>query len=300
MIPDSSTWNFIKSEDLNAFTGPVVDVRTPEAYQEAHLPGSVNHCVYEVAFMEEFPKAFPDRNKPVVIYGDGDPHKADVAALGRLQALGYTSVFILRGGLSRWMAHGGATEGTGSTPKTVPSGQLSLDTSRSRVRWVGRNLTNQHDGEVKASGGFMELNKRGTPVAGEVGVDLRQITCRDIEDKDLAAKLIQHLQHVDFFDVANHPEARFVLRSATPISKASPGQPNFTVKGSLHARGRETPLLVQALVEPVDDGYVFQANFNFDRVALGAVYGSGRLFERLGMHLVNDLVSIDVMAVFRD
>jgi rhodanese-related sulfurtransferase len=299
MIPDPSTRNFIKAEDLEAFQGPVVDVRTPEAFEECHLPGSVNHCVYEVAFMEDFPKAFPDKTVPVVLYGDGDPYKADLAALGRLQTLDYENVSMLLGGLSKWKALGKPIEGAGPVPVTSPAGRLALDTARSKVRWVGRNLTNQHDGEIKTAGGFMELNKHGTPIAGEVVVDLRQMTCRDIEDKTMAGALIGHLQHADFFDVANFPEASFTLKAVTPISKASYGQPNFTVKGALQARGQETTLLLQALIEPVDGGYVFQSNFNFDRVALGAVYGSGRLFERLGMHLVNDLVSIDVTAFFK-
>lgn len=299
MLPDLNTCQFKEAEEVASFAGTVVDVRTPEAFAEGHLPGSVNHCVYEVAFTEAFPQAFPDRDADLLIYGDGDPYKADLAALGRLRALGYSRVYLLRGGLSQWQAAGNAVEGIGPQPTTRPAGQLNLDAARTRVRWVGRNLINQHDGEVKAVRGWLELDDAGTPAAGEVVVDLKQLTCRDLEDPGLAGALIGHLQNADFFDVTNFPEASFTLTSATPIPDASYGQPNFTVNGTMTARGKTLPLTITALVEPIEGGYVFQSNFSFDRVTLGACYGSGRLFERLGMHLVNDLVSIDVTAFFQ-
>ena len=298
MIPSENSYSVISPDKLADSNATVVDVRTPEAYSESRLPGSVNHCVYEVAFMEEFPKAFPDKGTELVVYGDGDPFKADLAAIGRLQTLGYENLSILEGGLTRWKGEGRPTEGTGSTEVSGLSGRYTLDAERTKVRWVGRNLVNQHDGEIESISGFIELDGSGVPVAGEVMVDLTKMTCRDIEDKSLAGMLIGHLQHTDFFDVETFPEASFKLQSAQPLEGASCGQPNFLVEGTLSARGNATPLTLHALIEPVEGGIVFQSNFDFDRVELGALYGSGKLFERLGMHLVNDLVSMDVAAVF--
>jgi rhodanese-related sulfurtransferase len=59
MIPEKETIQRIPPTDLTS-TDTLVDVRTPEAFAECHIPGSVNHCVYEVAFTTDFPKAFPD------------------------------------------------------------------------------------------------------------------------------------------------------------------------------------------------------------------------------------------------
>ena len=40
-----------------------------------------------------------------------------------------------------------------------------------------------------------------------------------------------------------------------------------------------------------------QAAIDLDRTLWGVCYGSGRLYERLGMHLVNDLISIELFIV---
>lgn len=298
MLPEETQCRFIEADALNSASGTIVDVRSPEAFETCRMPDSVNHCVYLVSFQEDFRKACPDKKAPIVIYGEGDPYKADIAAFGRLQALGYADVKILRGGLTQWKAAGMPTEGTGLQPKADPQGRFELNVEKTKVRWVGRNLFNQHDGAVAPIGGFIEIDDRGEPVAGEVRVDLTQMTCRDLEDPKLSGVLIAHLQNADFFDTANHPEASFKLKSARRIENSSYGQPNYHVEGTLSARGKEMALTIEALIEAVDSGYVFQSNFNFDRVALGACYGSGKLFEWLGMHLVNDLVSIDVQALF--
>jgi len=298
MIPNTKEIRTIHSKHLREQEAVLVDVRTPEAFGEEHLPGSVNHCVYEVAFTDEFPKAYPDRSTRLVLYGDGAPYKADLAAVGRLQGLGYSNISVLEGGLREWKSSGNAVEGTGVQADSHPTGRLRLDREGSKVRWIGRNFTNQHDGIVATQSGFMDVDGDGSPLAGEVIVDLRQMTCRDIEDSSMAAVLIQHLQNADFFDVGTHPLASFTLQSAKPIEGATRGAPNYRVRGTLEARGKAVPIEMDALVEPIQDRFVFQATFDFDRVELGALYGSGRIFERLGMHLVNDRVTIDVMAFF--
>jgi hypothetical protein len=42
-----------------------------------------------------------------------------------------------------------------------------------------------------------------------------------------------------------------------------------------------------------------QAAIDLDRTLWNVNYGSGKLFERLGMHLVNDLISIELFIVAR-
>ncbi|MEM7791915.1 MAG: YceI family protein [Verrucomicrobiota bacterium] len=298
MLPEPETITFLPADGLETFEGIIVDVRTPEAYSEAYIENAVNHPVYQVDFMEKFPEAYPDKSTKVLVYGDGDPYKADLAAVGRLQFLGYTNVCILEGGLSQWRAESRPVLGSGSTSAAPVSGKLALDTDRTKVRWVGRNLTNQHNGEIASTSGFLEIDASGNPLSGQVTVDMRQMVCLDLTDKSLAAGLIGHLASSDFFEVEKYPEASFELGKATPIENATYGLPNFSVSGLLSARGLALPITIEALIEPIQDGYVFQSVFSFDRTQIGALYGSGRIFERLGMHLVNDLVSLDILAFF--
>ena len=93
MLPNPETAQFVAVDDLSNFDGVIVDVRTPEAYAEGHIPGTANHCVYQVDFLEKFPEAYTDKATPILVYGDGDPYKADLAALGRLEALGLHQCF---------------------------------------------------------------------------------------------------------------------------------------------------------------------------------------------------------------
>ncbi|MEO0795170.1 MAG: YceI family protein [Verrucomicrobiota bacterium] len=299
MLPNPNDCHFRTANAVETFEGVVVDVRTPEAYAEAHIPGTDNHCVYQVDFLESFPEAYPDKKTEILVYGDGEPYKADLAALGRLQALGYTDVSILKGGLTQWLAESRTVEGEEKTAgETIGALSLVLEAKRTKVRWVGRNLLNQHYGEIIAKDGFLELNANGQPTAGKVTVDLRKIINHDIEDKSLAKGLISHLASADFFDVENHPDAFYELSSAKPLAASTYGKPNYRVSGLMTARGKTMALDIEALIEPIESGYVFQATFDFDRTQVGALYGSGRIFERLGMHLVNDLVSVDVAAFF--
>ncbi|MGB0370887.1 MAG: YceI family protein [Opitutales bacterium] len=299
MLATPTEDQIIAPDSLESFAGIILDVRIPESYEEGHIVGSQNFSVYQTDFLKKVPEAFPDKTIHLLVYGDGDPYKADLAALGRLTYLGYSNVSVLDGGIKAWKETGGAIEGSGEpAEKAVLSGTFPLDTERTKIRWVGRNLMNQHNGEIAASSGTLSISEDGSPTEGELIVDMQKMECHDIPEKSLAAMLIEHLESADFFDTASYPEASFTLESATPIEGATYGKPNTHVKGSLAARGVVADLEIDALIEPIEDGYVFQSVFDFDRTQIGALYGSGSIFERLGMHLVNDLVSLDITAFF--
>jgi len=298
MLPNPDSIDKIAPSQLDFFDGLIVDVRIPEAYAETHLEGAINFPVYQVDFLDKFPEAYPDRDSRILVYGDGAPYKADLAAVGRLSFLGYHNVSILEGGLSRWLEESRPTKGSGWSGSPLLTGNFTLDTERTKIRWIGRNLLNQHHGEVPGSKGSLEMGSDGTPLSGKVSVDLTRMVCHDLTDSSLASGLIGHLSNADFFDVGNHPEASFELKSANRIEGATYGRPNFSVTGVLSARGQSAETKIEALLEPIENGYVFQSTFEFDRTQFGAIYGSGRFFERLGMHLVNDLVSMDITAFF--
>lgn len=255
--------------------------------------------MYQTDFLKKIPEAFPDKSTKILVYGDGDPFKADLAALGRLSLLGYTNTYVLEGGLSAWKRLGNSVSGAGKRDSSnILTGELQLDTKRTKIRWIGRNLMNQHHGEIAANNGTITIAENGDIRSGVVSVDMRAITCHDIPEKPVAAMLVEHLESIDFFDVANYPEASFEISSMAPITGSTYGKPNFRVDGILSVRGIIADLEISAIIEPIEDGYVFQTVFDFDRTQVGALYGSGSIFERLGMHLVNDLVSIDVTAIF--
>ena len=278
---------------------PIVDVRIPEAYGESHIAGAGNICVYEVAFLKNFKARFPNQDAKVILYGESDQFRAAEMAFGRLQEAGYYSVSVLEGGLEAWTRAGLALEsGLRNKWLVFPTGKLELSIEKSALRWIGRNLANQHYGRVELKSGRLEIDREGSVTGGQVVVDMQTITCADIQDQVMSKVLIEHLSSVDFFDAEKHPESSFKLLQAERLIGGAPGQPNYRIYGEMTLRGVTRIIEFKAMVNQVPDGISFQAQVDVNRVNFGAVYGSGSLFERLGMHLVNDLVTIDLSLVF--
>ena len=51
---------------------PLIDVLSAESFVAEHLPGSVNICVYETAFIDKMRAAFPDPDTALTVYGLND------------------------------------------------------------------------------------------------------------------------------------------------------------------------------------------------------------------------------------
>ncbi|MBV9130208.1 MAG: YceI family protein [Verrucomicrobia bacterium] len=90
----------------------------------------------------------------------------------------------------------------------------------------------------------------------------------------------------------------FVTTSARRIDGASLGEPNLEVTGDLTLKSISAPLTFRAAAGVTLDGKAAaQAVLSFDRTRWNVLYGLGRFFQRLGMHLVNDLVDLEITIV---
>ena len=58
----------------------LVDVLPAEFYDEAHLPGAKDACVYEVTFLDQVRKLAPDKDTTIVLYGSGPQNLASATA----------------------------------------------------------------------------------------------------------------------------------------------------------------------------------------------------------------------------
>lgn len=278
----------------------IIDVLTEETFAERHIAQAQNFCVYETAFIDKIVAAIPSKETPVVVYGEGTHGEAAPRAWERLAGAGYTNVQILDGGFAAWAEAGlPAHSGKAAPCLADVSGQFVADTERSVIYWTGRNLFNHHTGTVGLRGGSVSL-EAGRLTAADFSIDFDTTTSTDLKDSSLVAALIGHLKSSDFFDVSNHPEIHFVLTKATPIPDATDGRANTRIEGNLTLRGQTHPLAFDALIAVDGKGDLYaQAELDLDRTIWGANYGSGRIFERLGMHVVNDLVHLHLKLVAR-
>jgi polyisoprenoid-binding protein YceI len=273
----------------------LIDVLPEEMHAAGCIPGSVNACVYEMAFLERVAGLAPSKESVIVVYGAGDGSLDSRVASGKLTAAGYVNVADFSAGLSGWQAAGFPVSGSGAPPQPpVADGRFVIDARESVIRWTGRNLFNHHSGTVKLTSGEIVLSD-GVLEAASFVIDMNSIACEDLEDATWNAMLIRHLRDADFFDAERYPSASFTVTSAEPVSGCAEGNPNFLLKGDFTLRGVTRPLEFPAVIATADGRRLTgQGQFEIDRTEFGSIYGSGRFFKYLGKHVVNDHIHLHV------
>ncbi len=276
----------------------LIDVLMPEDFACRRIAGAGNACVYEMVFLERIAECVPDQERVVVVYDNSGSTQTARSAKEKLERAGYRNVAILEGGLQGWLAAGFAVEQvTPVPPPVVMDGVYPLDTEKSIVEWTGRNINNRHYGRIAISGGEVVLIN-GLPVSGRFVLDMDSMANLDLQDEGWRGMLHRHLKSEDFFDVERYPTALFELSGTAAVAGATPGTPNVEISGKLTVKGTTLPLCFSAMVAAQEDGTLkAQAAIDIDRTLWEVCYGSGRMYERLGMHLVNDLISIELFIV---
>jgi polyisoprenoid-binding protein YceI len=277
-------------------TPHLIHVLPPEIFAAVRIPGSLNACVYEMAFSDQVRSAIPDPSERLIVYGAGGDSLDAITAAEKLQTDGYAFVEVFAGGIAEWQAAGFPVEGSGVLPQPPTlDGVYRMDPETSIVRWTGRNWFNHHSGTVRLASGEIHL-RAGDLVSAKFLVDLTTIVCEDLQDGAMNALLIQHLKSPDFFDVANHPTAEFVSNAVELVESATEGTPGHVLRGTFTLRGISQAMEFPVVLATKEDGrhLTGQAQMEFDRTAYGSHYGSGKFFRFLGQHLVNDHVQLHV------
>ena len=138
-----------------------------------------------------------------------------------------------------------------------------IDPTRSSVEFHAPNFWGLATvkGKFERYSGTFELSK--TP-AIELTIDAASLNTNN-------KKRDTHLRSGDFFDVANHPQVRFVSESATLSGQ------QLKVRGHLHAAGKSIAVDLDATVRPVGDELAVEAETHANQHHLGMTW------NRLGM-----------------
>ena len=177
--------------DAQAGTLPLLlDLRPPEAYTAAHIPGAIHIDLWGVSLIDTDPaplKAFMwmiehvlalhgvEATTPIVVYDDQSGVRA-ARAFWFLEYFGHPSVRLLDGGLSAWIAQGlPVTREAGPAPRSEWAGgrvDHTLATWRDVREAVGKGdaviLDTRTDGEYAGS---TVRARRGGAVPGAVHIE---------------------------------------------------------------------------------------------------------------------------------
>ena len=164
----------------------LIDTLPNSYFQQVHLPGAENACVFEVVFLENVSNITNDRACEIVVYGSSEKSMDAVTAADKLVRAGFENVTALEGGLKRWRALGYDLEGDQTESAGVEEGPPALedrsyevDIEQSVLEWTGRNPNTTHYGTVQlAEGRIIVENGR---IAGHVTIDMNAIKNINLE-----------------------------------------------------------------------------------------------------------------------
>jgi rhodanese-related sulfurtransferase len=280
----------------------LIDTLTGSHFEKVHLPGARSACVFEVSFLEQVKAIAESKKAEIVLYGSSSRSRDALTAADKLQREGYEYINVLNGGLEAWRARGFELQGDQpdmADPETVlrlDDGKYRVNTDQSVIEWSGRNPNSKHFGTVGIKRGQVDVNN--SILSGVFDIDMDSIDNMSLKGDELHPVLTAHLKSDDFFFVKMFPSAVLTVTEGVPVETPFLSTPNYGLKATLQLRGVKADLAFQATVTKTEGGgLAAEAHFDIDRTRWGAIYGSARFFENLGMHLVFDLISFQVKIV---
>lgn len=167
---------------------------------------------------------------------------------------------------------------------------FKVKTEESQIKWVGRKVTGEHFGTVNIKSGALDV-QNGQLKGGNFVIDMTSLVSTDL-DGEYKGKLEGHLKSDDFFGVANHPDAKFVI---TKAEKKNANQ--YAVTGDLTIKGITNKISFPAEVVVTNDKVYATAVITVDRSKFDVRYGSGSFFDNLGDKTIYDNFDLQVKLV---
>jgi polyisoprenoid-binding protein YceI len=272
----------------------------PEIYfNRERIPGSINLDGYKMDFIAELEKTGIKKDTAIVVYASGGDCEASASAAERMLQHGWSKTLDYHDGLAGWKNAGLPLQATAPAKIPAPKTTFTVDTAQSIVHWSGRNLNSIHTGTLKLREGRLDFTADQS-LTGNVVMDMNSLADTDLADPAWNQMLVAHLKSGDFFDVAQYPTAQIVIKHSERTADPGTGVPNLRLTADLSIKDVTRELVFPATLVIEEDGTLkAHAHFDFDRTLWNVKYGSAKFFKLLGMHLVDDLVSLDMKLVAR-
>lgn len=166
--------------------------------------------------------------------------------------------------------------------------EYKVDKQQTKVNWVGKKVTGEHQGFINVSEGKLITNGK-TVTGGTFDIDMTSITCTDLTDKGYNEKFVGHLKSDDFFGTEKFPKATLVITSAKAL-----GKDQYTVAGNLTIKGITKPVEFPAAIQVTEKEVRGTARIKVDRTKYDIKYGSGSFFDNLGDKAIDNEFELNV------
>lgn len=163
-----------------------------------------------------------------------------------------------------------------------------VDSQNSKVNWLAKKATGDHNGEISVSNGSLNT-ENNLLKAATFDIDTRTITDKDLTEKADNDKLISTLKSNTFFDVDKYPKATLVTTSVVHGA----GQ-QYTVNGKLTIKGITNDVTFPATVVISGKKLTANAKITIDRTKYDIKFRSKSFFENLGDKVIYDNFDLDV------
>jgi len=161
--------------------------------------------------------------------------------------------------------------------------EFKIDAQKSKITWVGKKVTGQHNGTVNLSeGSFTSKGKNIT--GGSFTIDMTSL-----KDAEASARLETHLKSDDFFSSEKFPKSTFVISTIE-----SKGSDQYVVKGNLTIKGITNEIEFPATIRITKDQLTATAKILVDRTKFDIKFRSGNFFENLGDKAIEDNFELNV------
>jgi len=173
--------------------------------------------------------------------------------------------------------------------KPVEAGIYTIDPATSSIGWIGEKVTGKkHNGSVAVKSGSFKL-ENGVLKSGEIIIDMKSINDEDLTG-EAKTKLETHLKSDDFFASAKHPEAKYVIKSATVKDNIQ-----YEIVGDLTVKGITKEMPAKLVIAPNGTGASIAGAIVFNRAQFDVRYGSDSFFDNLGDEMIKDEVILKVL-----
>jgi len=166
---------------------------------------------------------------------------------------------------------------------------LKVDARSTSVAWKATKVSGGHNGTVGIKSGDIQMDGNKLKSA-KIVLDMTNIVCLDIKDKETNGKLVGHLHSDDFFSTAKNPTVTFDLSKATE-TRGEAGA-NYTITGKLTIKGITQDVTFPSTVTYMNGQMKATGTMKFDRTKYEIKYNSGTFFSGLGDYMINDEVEV--------